>query len=192
MHSKVNSEGLLPECSVSVKETHSKDDSSWNMHCNGLWINRPWQTGQAACSQITEILEKCWTILGKVWVYSQVHLKLWLHVSDHTCWQHSYSNSWDYYSFTGMGKISHSNYEWASSGIPAVYEWSCQCLPEGNPSHCTIFSLSLAAWDLSDDRQTLAYICQKATMHAANAFKLNRLYFYSLSHWHYSLAVVQQ
>ena len=142
MHSKVNSEGLLPECSVSVKETHSKDDSSWNMHCNGLWINRPWQTGQAACSQITEILERCWTILGKVWVYSQVHLKLWLHVGDHTCWQHSYSNSWDYYSFTGMGKISHSNYELAVESLRCM-----SCLPKAILATVYIFfCLSLTAW----------------------------------------------
>ena len=35
---------------------------------------------------------------------------------------------------------------WASSGIPAVYEWPCQALTWSKPHHYTLLFLSLAAW----------------------------------------------
>ena len=124
-HSKPIAKGYCQSV-ASAQETQSRDASSWKDP--SIWfMNQETMTDRAGCSLMTQILERCWTILGKAWVNSKVHLKLWLHAGDHTCWQHSYSNSWDYYSFTGMGKISHSNYELAvesllcMSGHASVY-----------------------------------------------------------------------
>ena len=113
-HSKPIAKGYCQNV-ASAQETQSRDDSSWKTDQSGSWIQT--MTDRAGCSLMTETLERCWTILGKAWASSKVHLKLWLHVGDHTCWQHSHSNSWNYYSFTGMGKISHSNYELAVESL---------------------------------------------------------------------------
>ena len=88
---KNNSEGLLPECSVSVKEIQSKDDSSWNMHGNFVLVYEFTDHDRQG---------RLFTDDRKMLYHPGESLSEWPHVGDHTRWQHmySYSASWDYYS----------------------------------------------------------------------------------------------
>ena len=46
-------------------------------------------------------------------------------MTDHTCWEHSYLDSWGLLQLHRHGQ-NFTVKLWANSGIPVVYEWSCQ------------------------------------------------------------------
>ena len=88
------------------------------------------------CSTSTK-LERCCIILGRAWVSSKMHLKCpHRHVR-------AICPAGLLYGYTGHG-LSFTVKPWASKGIPAMYEWSCQALTWSKPRHRT-FCLSLAA-----------------------------------------------
>ena len=156
MHSKPTTKGYWQiVVSVWKRPTAKTATSFWFMNLQTM-------TDITGCSQMTWNTRKMLHHPGEAWVNSKFHLKLWLHVGDHTGWQHSYSASWDNYDFTGMGKISLSNYELAS-GISAVYERPCQMFTWSNPCYRSFFFSLPSQPDLSRHRQTQSIDLSEST-----------------------------
>ena len=125
--------------------------------------------------------ERCWIILGRAWVSSELHLEcpLW-HAAicpARLLWLHGH-----WLSFTVK--------PWASRGIPAMYEQLCQVRTLSQCTSCCLSPGLLIACLFVQSSDSYLSSQTKYAVHAANAFNLVVfLLSLSLSCWPCSLAV---